>query len=292
MFNYGRKIQILMKKGVHMRIIAVDDEKLALASSLETLKSIFEEEEIQGFLRPADALLFVEKCIKDSDGVEYAFLDVEMYQMTGIELAKRLKEICPQIRIIFITGYHQYAYEAFRVHASGYLLKPITKNAVLEELKSYGDDREQITNSEKKRVRIQTFGNFEVFVDDNPMMFERAKSKELFAYLVDRNGAGVKTAEISGILFEDRDYDRNVRNQTQTVISCLMKDLRAAGIEQIIIKRWNHLAIDTNKVICDYYQFLKGDTHAINSYLGEYMINYSWAEFTTASLREKLGRGL
>jgi len=272
-----------------MKIIAVDDEKLALASSVETLSEIFIDDEIQGFFRPADALTYVENCQRNSEKVEYAFLDVEMYSMTGIELAKRLKEICPVVRIVFVTGYNQYAYEAFRVHASGYLLKPISKEAVLEELRYHGVHPSVLDHSEKK-IRIQTFGNFEVFVDEQTVVFERTKSKELFAYLVDRNGAGVKTAEVSGILFEDRDYDRNVRNQTQTIISCLMKDLRVAGIEDVIVKRWNYLALNTKKVTCDYYQFLQGDIQAVNSYLGEYMINYSWAEFTTASLKEKLGK--
>lgn len=267
-----------------MKVIAVDDEKLALASSIGALKQVFREDEIQGFCCPKDVLAYMKECVRNSEEVEYAFLDVEMYDMTGIELAKKLKELCPQIRIFFITGYNQYAYDAFRIHVSGYLLKPITKDAIVEELR-YCDVYKK-AESEKK-IRIQTFGNFEVFVDEQVLFFERTKEKELFAYLVDRNGAGVKTAEISGILYEDRDYDRNVRNQTQTVISCLMKDLRQVGIEDVIIKKWNHLAIDTSKVTCDYYQFLKGDVQAINAYMGEYMNNYSWAEFTTASLEEK-----
>lgn len=270
-----------------MKVIAVDDEKLALASSLEALGNVFLKEEIQGFGCPKDALLFVEECIRNSEEVEYAFLDVEMYDMTGIELAKRLKDIYPQIRIFFITGYNQYAYDAFRIHASGYLLKPITKEAIEDELR-YCNVYKKEKDEPVKKIRIQTFGNFEVFVDEKALIFERAKAKELFAYLVDRNGASVKTAEISGILYEDRDYDRNVRNQTQTVISCMMKDLRRAGIETVVEKKWNHLALDTKQVVCDYYQFLKGDVLAINTYMGEYMINYSWAEFTTASLRERL----
>lgn len=271
-----------------MKVIAVDDEELALASSIEALRSVFGKEEIQGFCSSKEALIFVEESIRNSEEVEYAFLDVEMYDMTGIELAKRLKDICPQIHVFFVTGYNQYAYDAFRIHASGYLLKPITKEIIEDELR-YCDGYQKVEEeSNKKRIRIQTFGNFEVFVDEKSLNFERTKAKELFAYLVDRNGAGVKTAEISGILYEDRDYDRNVRNQTQTVISCLMKDLRQAGIEDVIIKKWNHLALDTKEVVCDYYQFLKGDVQAINSYMGEYMINYSWAEFTNASLREKI----
>lgn len=49
--------------------------------------------------------------------------------------------------------------------------------------------------------------------------------------------------------------------------------------------------MDVNKVKCDAYDFEKGDLVAINSFRGEYMANYSWAEFTTGHytmLRERM----
>ena len=55
-----------------------------------------------------------------------------------------------------------------------------------------------------------------------------------------------------------------------------------------MIKKWNYLAIDPERIDCDYYNFLAGDVRAINSYTGEYMSNYSWAEFTTAYLDDML----
>lgn len=272
-----------------MKVIAVDDEQLALASSVQALESVFQEDEIVGFDNSEEALHYVQNSILAGIEIKFAFLDVEMYQMSGIELAKALKEICPQIYIFFVTGYDRYAYEAFRIHARGYLLKPITKETIETELKYYEVQEQSDKIIVKKPViRIQTFGSFEVFINERPMEFERAKAKELFAYLVDRNGAGVRTAEISAILYEDKEYDRNVRNQTQTVISILMKNLKKEGIDDILIKKWNYLALDTGKVSCDFYDFLHGDIAAINSYIGEYMMNYSWAEFTMASLREKL----
>ena len=58
-------------------------------------------------------------------------------------------------------------------------------------------------------------------------------------------------------------------------------------MEDILIKKWNYLALDTKKVDCDYYRFLKGDIDAINTFHGEYMSNYSWAELTTAFLHQQ-----
>ena len=65
-----------------------------------------------------------------------------------------------------------------------------------------------------------------------------------------------------------------------TIISSLRSTLREVGLENILIKTWNNLALDVNKVKCDAYDFEKGDLVAINSFRGEYMSNYSWAEFT------------
>ena len=103
--------------------------------------------------------------------------------MSGLELALELKRLQPGVHIIFVTGFSQYAVDAFAMHASGYLLKPATEEAVLRELTFLYQEREA-----GARVRVKTFGGFDVYVDGEPLRFGRAKSKELFAYLVDRRG--------------------------------------------------------------------------------------------------------
>lgn len=138
--------------------------------------------------------------------------------------------------------------------------------------------------TEPKKVVVQTFGKFQVFIDDKPVKFSRSKSEELFAFLIDRRGAGVTNTEIAAILFEDKEYNRSVKNQVQTIISQLMKTLREYGAEDIIVRQWNSLAVDTNQVKCDYFDFLKKETNDMMNFAGEYMSNYSWAEYTTGYL--------
>ena len=128
---------------------------------------------------------------------------------------------------------------------------------------------------------IINFGDFEVFVNDCPIEFQRSKAKELLAYLVDRKGSSVTTERIAAILFEEKNYDRNVKNMTTTIISSLRKTLKKYGIEDILIKSWNQIAINVDKIKCDAYDFEKFDLIAINSYEGDYMYGYSWAEFST-----------
>ena len=67
-------------------------------------------------------------------------------------------------------------------------------------------------------------------------------------------------------------------------MSALKKDLDKIGAGEVLVKNWNIWGVDTSKVSCDYYDFLKGDVEAVNSFLGEYMSQYSWAEMTLAQL--------
>ena len=149
--------------------------------------------------------------------------------------------------------------------------------------------REQISENKSNRpiIYVSTFGNFDVLVNGESINFERSKSKELLAYLVDRKGSGATTAEIASVLWEDVER-KKATNNAQQVISSLMRSLKEAEIKDIVIKKWNYLAINPTKVICDYYAFLKGESWAINAYMGEYMSQYSWAEMTTATLQNKM----
>ena len=178
-----------------MRIIAVDDEKLALDALLGSIRKAAPEAEIDGFKDAAEALNF----LKDQP-CEVAFLDVEMPEMNGVELAKRMKMIYPNINIIFSTGYDQYRGVAFGLHASGYLTKPILPEDVRWELE---DLRRPVQMSVTKRIRVQAFGNFEVFLDGLPVRFKYQRTKEMLAYLVDRAGAYCTNGELLGILFEN-----------------------------------------------------------------------------------------
>lgn len=260
-----------------MNIIAVDDERLALENLLSVLQKVVPDSQIKGFNDPEDVLEYIKK-----NPCDIAFLDIEMYGMSGIELAKKVKDICANINIIFVTGYSSYAVEAMSMRASGYLLKPAGIEDVKNEIENL---RIKPIEEKKYHIRIQTFGNFEIFVDGIPLKFGRAKSKEVLAFLIDRKGAGTSSAEIASTIWEDKPYDRSLKNQIQTVISDMMKTLKSVHAEEIIIKKWNSISVDASKFECDYYNFLKGDIDAINFYTGEYMSNYSWAEFTTGFLQ-------
>ncbi len=270
-----------------MNILAVDDERLILDDLIAELRKVFENENITGFEGYMEAINYANDLTAHGETLDYAFLDINLRGMNGIELAKRLKESHHDTKIVFCTAYSEYAYDAFRMHAVGYLLKPVEARQIVETLEALDSDWRNSKNSIPKDIRVQTFGNFELFVDNKQVSFQREKAKELFAYLIDRNGAAITTGEVVSVLWEDKPNDKTTLNQAHTVISSMKKTLRECGIGNIVIKTWNHIAVDISRIKCDVYDFYRGDLIAINSYRGEYMAQYSWAEMTNADLMEK-----
>jgi two-component SAPR family response regulator len=254
-----------------MRIIAVDDEKIALEALSGAIKAIVAEDEVVSFRYPEDALDYVKE-----HSCDIAFLDVEMAGMSGVELAEELKRYNSEINIVFCTGYGDYREKAFELHASGYLMKPITPEKIKRELENL---RRPIV--EKKRLKVQTFGNFEVYLEGKPLAFKYRRTKELFAYLVDRVGAMCTVGEIIGILFEDEsgreEYFQKLRRD-------LLSTLEEVGCAGVIVHKRGMLGVVVTEIQCDYYDCLNKKKDFATAYFGEYMSQYSFAEYTNAQL--------
>ena len=259
-----------------MNIIAVDDEPLALKDLLRTLQSVRPNCTPTSFATPREALAYAEE-----NSVDVAFIDIEMPGMSGLDLAKRLKELHPAVHIVFVTSYEKYAIDAFALHATGYLLKPVQAADLEREMTfMYGCD------AHEAHVRIRTFGGFEAFVNGTPLTFKRSKTTELLALLVDRRGAGVTAREACAVLWEDRPHNASQRSYYQSLVADLRSTL-AAQADHVLVKTWNNLSIDPNAVDCDCYRFLDGDPIAVNAYCGSYLPAYSWAEFSSGAFRSR-----
>ncbi|MBR1873926.1 MAG: response regulator [Eubacterium sp.] len=261
-----------------MRIIVVDDEYLALEGTLAGLKKVAPEADVRGFRDPGEVIEAVRE-----EGVDVAFLDIEMRSMSGFDLAVELRKINPAINIIFTTGFREYMEDAFGIHVSGYILKPVTPEKLEKELNNLRFPIEKTS----RRMRVQTFGEFEVFVDDQPLAFSYAKTKELFAYLIDANGAMVTNGTLMAILWED-DMDGEHRSYLRNLVADLMHTLKDCGCDDVILRRRGVIGVDKSKVSCDYYDLLKGDETAARSADGEYMLQYSWAEVTHGAILQML----
>lgn len=266
-----------------MYVLAVDDERIMLKELTIELGQVFPNADIQGFQDPMEAEQWASDLTQEGKSLDYAFLDIRMRGMSGIELARRLKKLHPGTVLIFCTAYTEYAFDAVGMYAKGYLMKPISAENILRTLDEMVYDWRKSLDVQNQSFWIKTFGNFEVFVDGKPLVFEREKAKEMLAFLVDRAGATVTTEQLAVVLWEDRPYDKTLKNYVSTVLGSLRRTLHKVGKEDILIKTRNHLSLNPEKIKCDAYDYEKGVMSAVNSFRGEYMVNYSWAEFKTGT---------
>ena len=261
-----------------MLIVALDDKPLLLQGLKRAILEAEPSAEVRDFGRASAVLKALEE---ENLKPDVAFFDIEMPGMTGLELAKRMKEISPDTNVIFVTGYSQYAVEAISLRTSGYLIKPVSAEDIRRELDNL---RHPVQPKWTKRLRIQCFGNFEVFIENEPLHFKRSKAKELLAYLVDRQGANCTSGEVMAVLWEDSPSSLSLQSNFRNLIHELRNTLAAAGVENVLIRGHGMIAINKEAVDCDYYDFLENKPYAVNLYRGEYMIQYSWSEMTTANL--------
>ena len=259
-----------------MRAIAVDDEPLMLGALTKAIKASGDITAVTDFTSCEEAVEFVK-----SNTVDIAFLDINMRGMGGLNLAKKIIDFCPTCRIVFCTGYEEYAIRAFKLHASGYLMKPISANDVQTEIDNIKGIRQK-----EKLLSVKCFGNFEVFAKGEKITFKRSKTKELLAFLVDRKGAGVTVAEIGVALWENDQGEKN-QNYIHQLFRDLRHSLEAVDAVEIFERKNYFYSINPEKIDCDYFEYLKNGKP---EFRGEYMSQYSWAEVTCGLLWEKTNK--
>lgn len=267
-----------------MKILAVDDERLVRKGLTEELSILFPGAEIFTFEDGEDTITFVKELSAKQENISYAFLDIKLRGMTGIELAKEIKGMMPDVRIIFCTGYSEYAFEAYSMSAKGYLLKPVTARDIEKMLNAMDENWQGIKSKSTECLTVRTFGEFQVFFGEKPLVFQNEKAKELLAYLVDRAGEDVAGVEAAQALWPGQTYDRAMKARMLGVYQELRDVLKSIGKERLLIKSWNRITLDVSGIKCDVLDFIKGDITAINAYRGEYMSNYGWAVFTNRRL--------
>lgn len=254
-----------------MIALAVDDEKPMLNSLLKAVGASADIDSVTGFNLCSKALEWVEE-----NTVDIAFLDISMRGMGGLALAERILELQPACKIVFCTGYAEYAVDAFGLHVSGYLMKPITAEAVQAEI-----DHVKGQKAKERLLTVKCFGNFEVYANREPLVFKRPKTKEVLAYLVDRNGSGATAKEICAVLWNDSGDDKKNRNYLYQLLNDLRTALKEVNAESVLVKTSTTYAVDVGRLDCDYYSYLqKGKP----MFFGEYMTQYSWAEATCGLL--------
>ena len=112
-------------------VILVDDRRILLADSLPVLEEVLPKANVTGFEVAAEALAYAR-----ANRIALAFLDIELGKSSGsgLELCRKLLEINPRTNVVYLTAYAEYALDAWKTGASGFMLKPITAEGVREQL--------------------------------------------------------------------------------------------------------------------------------------------------------------
>ena len=257
-----------------MIAIAVDDEALMLRALVQAISVSLDITGVFKFSDCEKALDFV----KDNS-VNIAFLDINMRGIGGLALAEKIISFRPDCKIVFCTGYEEYAIPAFKLHASGYLMKPISAEDVQGEIDNIKGVRQK-----EKLLEVKCFGHFDVYAKDEALQFKRSKTKELFAFLVDRKGAGMTAKQICAVLFpDDTDDEKNVAYTRQLMMD-LKNALKMVGAERVLCHETPYYRVNTDLLKCDYISHLETGKPEFH---GEYMTQYGWAEETCAMLQFK-----
>ena len=257
-----------------MIAIAVDDEQLMLHALVRAISASPDVKEVIKFSNPEKALDYVKE-----NPIDVAFLDINMRGMGGIALAEKIINLRPNSKIVFCTGYEEYAIPAFKLHASGYLMKPISAEDVQNEI-----DNIKVVRKKEKLLEVKCFGNFEIFVKGERLSFKRSRTKELFAFLVDRKGAGMTVKQICAVLFPDDTDDVKNTAYLRQLIMDLKNTLKTVGADAAFCHETPFYRVDTSLIKCDYFSYLETGKP---EFLGEYMTQFSWAEETCAYLQLK-----
>lgn len=273
-----------------MKVIYVDDERSAHINFYYSLKDCTMVASTDFFFNGEDAIAHMKE-----HKVDCAFLDINLGgNFTGIQLAKELSTLQPDVEVVFITGYDEFAREAYRVGGRGYLTKPYTQedmDAILSRLKKLhllhaqeGADVQRPQDS----VVMKAFGNFDLLVEGRPVAFKNAKAKELLAFLVHQRGGSVSSSQLFLALWEHLEYTATTSTYVRRTVRALREELEAIGLADILISKRNCYSVDVTRFACDYYNLLAGEPGAGDYYNGEYLHQYSWGESTIPLIERKL----
>lgn len=261
-----------------MHVIYVDDENPAIQNFKFTVANFSEIEELNTFQSGEEALKFVK-----SHTIDVAFLDMEMPGIHGLKLAREIKAHDPEIRIVFVTAFGEYALDAFGVDAIGYVLKPYTAADIRKELAKC-----VYKHLPSHRVVIETMPHLKISVDGVPLKISGEKPREMLALLVDRGENGFSVGECISCLWPERPGDAGTLSLCRMTWKRLVQAFENVGADDILYtaNSRRHLKIDS--VSCDLYRVLSGDKQAARKYSGKYLSEYEWAEERNAQLAKML----
>lgn len=219
--------------------------------------------------------------------VDLIIFDVSCLGIRSLRCGEELRRQLPEATILYVTDAVNYpaVMEAIRSQRAAYVIKPLTP----DDLEYAIETAQLLCKKREKRCFARTFGHFDLFVDEKPVIFKSAKAKELLALLIDRRGGIVTSEQAIGILWEYRSNDEASISLYSKVGKALASALADVGMEDLIITARGMKSINIEELDCDFYRLMNGDESVKKDYFGLYMADYSWAEYRVPVLDRMCG---
>ena len=257
-----------------MRAIIVDDEPLMLRRFARLSEDIPDLNIVGEFESAKKALAFA-----TTHTFEAAFLDVAMPITNGIELAKELRKIRPDVIIVFVSAYDEYVWDFNQIGGDYYVIKPYNKEVLLMMMERL----RLLLQRQQKDLFIQTFGRFLVLRNGMPVPLS-GKAKEILALVVTRRGKEISNEEIYSTIWEDRPYGNVEMTVYYNALRRLKQALKKEGLEDLLISTKRGQLVNTSLFDCDYYAWQDKNMGSRDRFEGEFLSEYSWGEYILSGI--------
>lgn len=257
-----------------MKAIIVDDEVIMLKSFMRLSAGIDGLNVVEQFTYPEDALNYV-----NSHRIDLAILDVRMPGMSGIELAKKLRAINPEILIVFISAFDEYVRDSNIIGGDYYIVKPYKRDTIEMMM------QKMLLLSQRfhKDIYIQMFGRFTIMKNGSPIPLS-GKAKEILALIVSRRGKEISNEEIYSTVWEGREYSNYHMKVYYNALKRLKDVLEDAQISGLLLSTARGQMINTALFDCDYYAWQDDNMESRDRFDGEFLSEYSWGEYILADI--------
>ncbi|RXZ82455.1 response regulator [Paenibacillaceae bacterium] len=287
-----------------MKVVLVDDERLALMQLQKMLEEIGGMQVVGTYMDSGDAINAVNELQPN-----VIFLDIHMPETDGLKTAVLMQGMIPDVEIVFVTAYDQYAVQAFELNALDYVMKPLHRDRLRLAVQRLLDRKPKIEEAKEDGMtsaQLCCFNTLQFSMPDREtqmLKWRTSKAQELFAYLLHHRGHVVSRDTLVELLWPDFEMQRGF-TQLYTAIYHIRKTLNACGAGEITIQSGNlteGYALDVSNVGIDveewerelldleapqYYNY-KRHEQVMEQYTGDYLGSYEyiWAEHERERLR-------
>lgn len=257
-----------------MKAIIISDDMLSSKKVVNSIDTIDGIEVVKTFSEPINAKIFV-----SNNEIDVIFVDITSSKEEKIKFIYEVKRTKTILIVLIANNTNDLQY-AYNLQVAGFLLKPLKEKVIIEKINFI----KYMHSYLYKKVEIKTFGNFSVCINGRAIHFPYKKSKEILAYLINKQGTQVDWPTIAAEVLDEDLYDRTTYNRLHRYIESLKDTLKENQIINILTCTKGLLSVNTKEFYCDLYAFLDGSEASKNSYFGEYMYEYAWARNRNAYL--------